>query len=102
MLFSQDSFSEPDPETARTYMVSSDNKAFQPNMGGYSIFASSIDGSDHMVRLDSYMAKYRYPEKFFRINDEIEAIPYKPNNKVFERKGDRADSHDGMRAYEVN
>ncbi len=64
MLVSQDSFSEPDPETARTYMVSSDNKAFQPNMGGYSIFASSIDGSDHMVRLDSYMAKYRYPEKF--------------------------------------
>ena len=120
-------------------MVSSDNKAFQPNMGGYSIFASSIDGSDPMVRLESYMAaekggkdgwkvercymrepgkeiidiiagtcficdcsgenfaslspeqlnrymaKYRYPEKFFRINDEIEAIPYKPNNKVFER-----------------
>lgn len=139
VVFSQDSFSEPYPEIARTYMVSSDNKAFQPNMGGYSVFASSIDGSDPMVRLESYMAaekggkdgwkvercymrepgkeildiiagtcficdcsgenfaslspeqlnrymaKYRYPEKFFRINDEIEAIPYKPNNKVFER-----------------
>lgn len=139
VVFSQDSFSEPYPDTARTYMVSSDNKAFQPNMGGYSIFASSIDGSDPMVRLESYMAaekggkdgwkvercymrepgkeildiiagtcficdcsgenfaslspeqlnrymtKYRYPENFFRINDEIEAIPYKPNNKVFER-----------------
>lgn len=139
VVFSQDSFSEPYPETARTYMVSSDNKAFQPNMGGYSIFASSIDGSDPMVRLESYMAaekggkdgwkvercymrepgkeildiiagtcficdcsgesfaslsaeqlnrymtKYRYPERFFRINDEIEAIPYKPNSKVFER-----------------
>ena len=139
VVFSQDSFSEPYPETARTYMVSSDNKAFQPNMGGYSIFTSAIDSSDPMVRLESYMAaekggkdgrkvercymrepgkeildiiagtcficdcsgenfaslspeqlnrymaKYRYPEKFVRINGEIEAIPLKHNNKDFER-----------------
>lgn len=41
---------------SRTYAVSSDNKAFQPNMGGYSIFASCMDGRDPLVRLDAYMA----------------------------------------------
>lgn len=40
---------------ARTYVVSSDNKAFQPNMNGYSIFGSSLDGSDTNVRLERYM-----------------------------------------------
>lgn len=139
IVFSQDSFPEPYPESARTYAVSSDNKAFQPNMGGYSIYASAIDGSDPMVRLENYMAaekggkdgwkiercymreparemldiiagtcficdcsgesfaslsaeqvnrymaKYRYPERFIRVNDEIKAIPFKPNTKDFER-----------------
>ena len=41
---------------SRTYVVSSDNKAFQPNMGGYSIFAVALDGSDAGVRLEQYMA----------------------------------------------
>ena len=139
IVFSQDSFSKEYSEESRTYVVSSDNKAFQPNMGGYSIFASCLDGSDPLVRLESYMAaerggadgwkvercytkepskeiidiiagtcficdcsgenfgslsdeqirrysrQFRYPERFFRVNDEIEAIPFKPNNKDFER-----------------
>lgn len=139
IVISQDSFPEHYPESARTYAVSSDNKAFQPNMGGYSIYASAIDGSDPMVRLENYMAaekggkdgwkvercyvrepgkeildiiagtcficacsdenfgslsaeqisrytaKYRYPERFIRVNGEIEAIPFKPANKDFER-----------------
>lgn len=40
---------------SRTYVISSDNKAFQPNMGGYSIYGSCLDGSDCGVRLDKYM-----------------------------------------------
>lgn len=44
---------------ARTYVVSSDNKAFQPNMGGYSIFGSCLDGTDRCVRLEAYMAEER-------------------------------------------
>ena len=55
IVFTQDSFTEQYSEVERTYMVSSDNKAFIPNMGGYSIYASSLDGSDPMVRLDRYM-----------------------------------------------
>ena len=56
IVFSRDSFEKEYPEASRTYAVSSDNKAFQPNMGGYSIFGSAIDGSDPLVRLECYMA----------------------------------------------
>jgi hypothetical protein len=44
---------------SRSYVVSSDNKAFIPGMGGYSIFGSSLDGSDRGVRLEQYM-EYEY------------------------------------------
>lgn len=55
IVFTEDSFTKPYPETARTYTVSSNNKAFQPNMGGYSVYASALDGSDPMIRLEGYM-----------------------------------------------
>lgn len=132
VVFTKDSFTKEYSEESRTYKISSDNKAYQGNMRGYSIFASSLDGSDRGVRLDAYMAdeyagkdgwkiercymketgkdvidiiagtcficdcsgenfgslndeqlkryteKYRYPERFVRVNDAIQAIPYKP------------------------
>ena len=56
IVFTEDSFTEPYTEEQRTYVVSSDNKAFKPNMGGFSIYASSLDGVDKMVRLEAYMA----------------------------------------------
>lgn len=56
IVFTEDSFDKPYPLESRTYEVSSNNKAFQPNMGGYSIYARSIDGTDPMVRLERYMA----------------------------------------------
>lgn len=41
----------------RTYTLSSDNKAFQPNKGGYSIFGSCLDlKSDPCLRLEAVMA----------------------------------------------
>ena len=43
------------PWESRTYLVSSDNKAFQPNKGGYSIFGCCLDGSDQGVRLEQYI-----------------------------------------------
>ena len=39
IIFTEDSFNKPYPLLSRTYAVSSDNKAFWPGMGGYSIFA---------------------------------------------------------------
>ena len=63
---------------SRTYVVSSDNKAFQPNMGGYSIFAVALDGSDAGVRLEQYMAS-EYGgkdgwqiERCYMMSDEVE------------------------------
>lgn len=56
IVFTEDSWDKKYPLESRTYEVSSDNKAFIPGMGGYSIFGGSIDGSDPCVRLDRYMA----------------------------------------------
>lgn len=56
IVFTEDSFTQPYSEEARTYCISSNNKAFIPNMGGYSIYGSSLDGTDSMVRLERYMA----------------------------------------------
>lgn len=55
IVFTEDSFDKIYPIEARTYMVSSNNKAFQDGMGGYSIYGSSVDGEDLCVRLDGYM-----------------------------------------------
>ena len=58
VTFTEDSFATSYPLLSRTYLVSSDNKGFWPNMGGYSIFAYCLDKtSDQGVRLDWYMAE---------------------------------------------
>ena len=59
IVFTEDSFTAPYDERARTYAVSSNNKAFQPGMGGYSIYGSALDGTDPCVRLEQYMAVER-------------------------------------------
>lgn len=56
IVFTEDSFTEKYPLESRSYIVSSDNKAYRPNMSGYSIFGTSLDGTDKNVRLDAYMA----------------------------------------------
>lgn len=56
IVFTPDSFEIPYDERGRTFGLSSDNKAFQPNMGGYSIYGYCIDGTDPCVRLERYMA----------------------------------------------
>ena len=62
ITFTEDSFSKVYPLLSRTYRVSSDNKAFWPNMGGYSIFGYCLDKSaDQGVRLDWYMAEEGNP-----------------------------------------
>ncbi len=56
IVFTADSFKTPYSEFERTYAVSSNNKAFIDGMGGYSIYASSLDGVDKCIRLESLMA----------------------------------------------
>ena len=55
IIFTEDSFDETYPLLSRTYTFTSDNKAFWSRLGGYSIFASCLDGTDQRVRLDWYM-----------------------------------------------
>lgn len=55
ITFTEDSFDKKYPIDSRTYGVSSHNKAFISGMGGYSIYGSSLDGSDMLVRLERYM-----------------------------------------------
>ena len=58
IIFTDGSFAKEYPLLSRTYQFSSDNKAFWPSMGGYSIFAYCLDRtSDQGVRLDWYMAE---------------------------------------------
>ena len=59
IVFTESSFEEVYPLESRTYIVSSDNKAYRPNMGGYSIFGNSVDGTDMRVRLEACMAAER-------------------------------------------
>ena len=78
IVFSPASFTKEYSVESRTYVVSSDNKAFQPNMGGYSIYASAMDGSDPIVRLEQYMAaEYGGKdgwqiERCYMMSDEVE------------------------------
>lgn len=55
IVFTADSFDKPYSEESRTYRVSSENKAYQSGMGGYSIYGSCLDGTDQCLRLDGYM-----------------------------------------------
>ena len=78
IVFSPASFTKEYSVESRTYAVSSDNKAYQPNKGGYSIYASSLDGSDPCVRLEQYMAaEYGGKdgwqiERCYMLSDEVE------------------------------
>lgn len=55
IVFAQSSFDKPYSELSRTYVISSDNKAFKPSAGGYSIYGSCLDGTDQNIRLEEYM-----------------------------------------------
>lgn len=56
IVFTADTFKKPYSEFERTYEVSSDNKAFQSRMGGYSIYGTSLDGVDPCLRMEGLMA----------------------------------------------
>lgn len=43
------------PWESRTYAISSNNKAYKPEKGGYSIYGSCLDGTDCGIRLEKYM-----------------------------------------------
>ena len=62
ITFTESSFEKPYHKESRTYITTSKEKAFMPNMGGYSIFGTSVDGTDRGVRLEQYMKAERDPD----------------------------------------
>ncbi len=78
IVISPSSFTEACSPESRTYAVSSNNKAFQPNKGGYSIYTSAIDGSDPLVRIEQYMSAEQggangwQVERCYMMADELE------------------------------
>jgi len=95
IVFTESSFTAFYGEESRTYVVSSDNKAYRPNMGGYSIYGSSLDGTDVMVRLENYMAAEKggkggwQIEKCYMRGDEIHKAHSIINSSREERQGER-------------
>ncbi len=76
VVFTENSFDKAYDEEARTYKVSSDNKAFQSGMGGYSIFASCVDGTDPCARIDLLMRdEYGWKvEKSYMLKDDYDKL----------------------------
>ena len=57
VTFTPDSFEDTYTQLERTYLFTSNNKAFaSPSCSGYSIFGDCMDGKDSGVRLERYMA----------------------------------------------
>jgi hypothetical protein len=65
-----------------TYEVSSNNKAFIDGMGGYSIYAFSIDGTDFCVRLENYLKDERGGKNGWK----IERCFIKEETPIIDRK----------------
>lgn len=56
VTFTPDSFPGKEySKEERTYLFTSNNKAFFPAAGGYSIFGDCMDGKDLCIRLERYM-----------------------------------------------
>ena len=69
------------------HAVSSNNKAYIPNMGGYSIYGSSIDGSDPLVRLDMYMRGENHwkTEQCYMDKHDVESVEKYKSQRDLER-----------------
>lgn len=67
IVFTADSFDQPYSLIQRSYIISSHNKAFMPNMASNSIFGDSLDGNDRGVKLSEYMASYNGGKDGWRV-----------------------------------
>lgn len=54
IVYSNESYSQEYPLESRIYLFNQDNKVFNPNALGYSLFANSLDNTDMGVRLEAY------------------------------------------------
>lgn len=91
VVFTTDSFDKPYNAESRTYAISSNNKAYQSGMGGFSIYASCLDGTDPCLRLDGYMRGenawkiekcYLLQEDYDRLTKQFELEKDRPPRQV--------------------
>lgn len=61
VVFKSESFSKQYSLKERSYVISRDNKWFNPMMLGCSLFGNCLDGKDNGVRLDWYMKDDKQP-----------------------------------------
>lgn len=59
IVFTKDSFNREYSEKSRSYEVSSNDKYFDGNMIGNSLFGNCLDGTDNDVRLDRYIGDWK-------------------------------------------
>lgn len=62
VIFTEDSFVEVYSKESRTYIFSSNNKFFNTEAMGNSLFAGSLDGTDPCVRLNDYLPHWKIEE----------------------------------------
>lgn len=62
VIFTEDSFTEVYSKESRTYIFGSNNKFFNTEAMGNSLFASSLDGTDPCVRLNEYLSDWKIEE----------------------------------------
>ena len=70
MVIDNKSFDKEYQLESRSYLFRSDNKFFLADMGGNSIFADSLDGTDINVRLDWYIFDGWKIEYCYLLEDE--------------------------------
>ena len=87
IVFTEDSFEKQYPFESRTYAVSSNNKAYISGAGGYSIYGSSLDGSDVNVRLEMYMRGENYWKVVYCYVDkqDVESVEKYKSQRDLER-----------------
>ena len=59
IVYTEDSFIKKYPLKSRTYVISSNNRAFQPGKISNSIYGNCLDGTDQGIRLDLYFGEWK-------------------------------------------
>lgn len=72
IVFSQDSFTRPYSQHQRSYAVKSDNKYFNPDMIGKSLYGNCLDGTDNGVRLDWYLGTWKVEFCYITKHKEVQ------------------------------
>lgn len=68
VVFTEDSFLKQYSLESRSYLVSSDNKAFRAGNYSSSLFGSALDGSDNYVKISEYMRELSGGEDGWKVD----------------------------------